>query len=1023
MKSKMSKLLALALVAVLAFNVLLINTHAMYDSNGADYTASEQSIMEAYDSYSESDISEIDYPYSESDITEIDDPYSERDINEIDDPYSEDNVVEVENTNEHEASLNDEPEEIADADEEDVLTNIFTFVFPEDAYGYDVHFVEGNDGAFCLLYGVIAIDMHGNEMNVFVIDDGGFDIHAQFPDNVFIVVYGAECLVTGVVQTVSRVIVVTMAVTALNDFVSFFGTATWSFNNNMLYIHEGTITTHWSIWCDSMPWYDIRHDIYEVVIDGPVVIIDAGNGLFANLPNVTSFVGMENIDVSGAGHLMDFFAGASSLVLLDVPSWGWDFSNVFRVDRMFYGVSSLEFLDLSDWDTSYMDSMGGMFENASSLHTLIAPRLIIEHRIYGTTPTFPWMFYNANSLVNLDVSEWQVSGGSFDGFISVFENASSLTALDLSSWVTTDIRMPIQAFANMTELRSLNLSTWDMRNIEDFYVDSWISDMFYNLPNLREFILGQYFSFPEYIEFEWGSGPSPSNHNFATVPLNNETYTGYWTYIDPATNQQSARQFTYQQLIDYQNATNQVNHWVWQTHMPPAPIVIDVEEDRETTVSNPPSGGYTIYGDDPNDIGNIYVTFPPGTPPGNIEVNLPTDDNGETLPGWSYIIPPVADGEDVVVIITPPENETPWEGPVIIDIEEDRETTVSNPPDGGYTIEGDGSNDTGNIYVTFPPGTPPSDIVVNHPDDWTYEITTDEDGNVVVIITPPANGGNQPGDDFIIIDVEEDRETIVSNPPDGGYTIEGDDPNDTGNIYVTFPPGTPPGDIIVNHPDDWTYEITTDEDGNVVVIITPPAGGGNNNENNNSGNNNNENNDNENNNNENNNNGNNNSGSNNNINNSNVSNNNGSNNVNNNENNNNSESTDDPIYEAPTDNTNVIGNDNVENDDYVSPPQQGSDSSNVPPLPSIPGNQIIQDGNRWIELDEMGIPFGEWRWDDEADMWIFTAFAPPSLSAAVGTMPQTGVTHSNMFYVMGLLISIIAAGGLYVLQRKLKQKA
>jgi len=78
----------------------------------------------------------------------------------------------------------------------------------------------------------------------------------------------------------------------------------------------------------------------------------------------------------------------------------------------------------------------------------------------------------------------------------------------------------------------------------------------------------------------------------------------------------------------------------------------------------------------------------------------------------------------------------------------------------------------------------------------------------------------------IVIDVELDRETNVTfdeNNPNQDYTIQGDNPNDSGNIYVVFPPLTEEEHIIVNLPNDnWSYSFERDEDGYLIVIITPP---------------------------------------------------------------------------------------------------------------------------------------------------------------------------------------------------------
>jgi hypothetical protein len=59
-----------------------------------------------------------------------------------------------------------------------------------------------------------------------------------------------------------------------------------------------------------------------------------------------------------------------------------------------------------------------------------------------------------------------------------------------------------------------------------------------------------------------------------------------------------------------------------------------------------------------------------------------------------------------------------------------------------------------------------------------------------------------------------------------------------------------------------------------------------------------------------------------------------------------------------------------------------------PPTPSIPGHSVILGENgSYIELDENGIPLGEWRWDENAGQWIFDPEVP---MGALSLAPKTG---------------------------------
>ena len=168
----------------------------------------------------------------------------------------------------------------------------------------------------------------------------------------------------------------------------------------------------------------------------------------------------------------------------------------------------------------------------------------------------------------------------------------------------------------------------------------------------------------------------------------------------------------------------------------PDDIIINVNIDRNTKVTA--SGTtYRVDGDGATDTGNIYVTFPPGTNIDDITVNLPTDEEGVLIPGWSYeIIIDVKTGE-VIAIISPPIIAPPPPSCIIIDVDDDRNVTVTGPYDLYYDIDDDETG-TGNIYITFPPGTDKGDITVNLPGgNWNYGIYAGENGYVTVTITPP----------------------------------------------------------------------------------------------------------------------------------------------------------------------------------------------------------------------------------------------------------------------------------------------
>jgi len=283
-------------------------------------------------------------------------------------------------------------------------------------------------------------------------------------------------------------------------------------------------------------------------------------------------------------------------------------------------------------------------------------------------------------------------------------------------------------------------------------------------------------------------------------------------------------------------------------------ITIDVDEDGDVDVDVPPiweeiwDGDTYDVGDD--DDGNITVTFPPGTDPDDIEVNLPCDDD------WDYSIDVCDETGDVIVTIYPPRHE------IFVQKTSNVSTANTTVFAGEYIVytifvRNDGSVAANNLviqdtlsanttFVESSHGTHTSGVVshtiLSLAPDASFTMTVrvrvndsarpgDAIVNNVVISGPGIDPLDPPGDNDrvyvgnIVIDVESDRSTSVAGAPDDDYTITGDGPNDIGNIYVSFPEDTNHGDIEVNLPNnEWSYRIIDcSETDRVVVIITPPV--------------------------------------------------------------------------------------------------------------------------------------------------------------------------------------------------------
>ncbi|MCL2565027.1 MAG: hypothetical protein FWE24_04355 [Defluviitaleaceae bacterium] len=94
--------------------------------------------------------------------------------------------------------------------------HIVTITFAEDESDKNIFFVKSG-AKFDLLEGVKAVDENDKPVDVFVLDDDGFDIHAVLPDNGFTIKYGAVHPISGEEFSRNRVVIVVQELQALSS--------------------------------------------------------------------------------------------------------------------------------------------------------------------------------------------------------------------------------------------------------------------------------------------------------------------------------------------------------------------------------------------------------------------------------------------------------------------------------------------------------------------------------------------------------------------------------------------------------------------------------------------------------------------------------------------------------------------------------------------------------------------------------------------------------------------------------------
>jgi len=114
---------------------------------------------------------------------------------------------------------------------------------------------------------------------------------------------------------------------------------------------------------------------------------------FRAFTNLTSIIGIENLNTSNVTDMNYMFNGCENLKELDLSSFNTD--NVTDLSRMFQKCRALTSLDLSQFNTSNVVNMDNMFDKCSSLTTIYAGNAWTTKKVTSGKE----MFYNCTSLV------------------------------------------------------------------------------------------------------------------------------------------------------------------------------------------------------------------------------------------------------------------------------------------------------------------------------------------------------------------------------------------------------------------------------------------------------------------------------------------------------------------------------------------------------------------------------------------------------------------------------------------------
>lgn len=164
--------------------------------------------------------------------------------------------------------------------------------------------------------------------------------------------------------------------------------------------------------------------------------------------------------IKAAGNCKKAFAGFTAVTAINGIEM-LDMSDAQMLDDMFYNCQSLVSLNLDDWDVSNVASFRFTFDNCYAL-TSLGPNNLKDWDT-SSVSLFYGAFADCRSLKAIDVSKWDLS--SCWNIDDMFAYCSSLTTIDVSKWDVSYVQQMIGTFGNCTSLTSIDVSNWDTSGV------------------------------------------------------------------------------------------------------------------------------------------------------------------------------------------------------------------------------------------------------------------------------------------------------------------------------------------------------------------------------------------------------------------------------------------------------------------------------------------------------------------------------------------------------------------------------
>ena len=190
---------------------------------------------------------------------------------------------------------------------------------------------------------------------------------------------------------------------------------------------------------------------------------------FALCWSLETLEGLQNWDLSSAIKVAGTFQQCFALTDEDVAVlYNWDTSNFEDISWLFKGATGLVNIDLSNWDVSNVTKFNSLFSSSDSNSGAMNIKTTgIENWDVGNGDNLSYMFYGCGQLESIDLSNWDVSKNTT--FNHFFTDCYKLKYVNFDGWDTSSCEVFAAMFNNCDALEYVDVSSFDTQNAYAFH--------------------------------------------------------------------------------------------------------------------------------------------------------------------------------------------------------------------------------------------------------------------------------------------------------------------------------------------------------------------------------------------------------------------------------------------------------------------------------------------------------------------------------------------------------------------------